>query len=169
MRSAALLALLLALAACGRDPAPDAPPPGAAAEEAAPPGIPFRDDGRLVFLREGRPVVEIAVEIAETDSARTRGLMQRTGLPERSGMLFVFDREEPQGFWMANTPIALDLFFVSADSQVVSISKYARPFSPESIESAAPARFVVEVPAGFADTYGLIEGDRVRWQRHAAR
>lgn len=129
----------------------------------AEPTIPFRQDGSLTFLRDGEPITEIAIEIADTDSARTRGLMQREGLPPQSGMLFVFPRETPQGFWMANTPIALDIIYVNADSQIVSIAKYTRPFSSQTVESEAPARYVVEVPAGFSDTYGLTESDRVRW------
>ena len=127
--------------------------------------IPFRKDGELTFLRGGAENLTIDIEIADTDSARTRGLMQRTSLPEMSGMLFVFRREEIQSFWMANTPIALDLIFVSADSQIVDIDKYTRPFSSESIVSDEPAQYVVEVPAGFSDTHGLTAGEGVRWQR----
>ncbi len=127
------------------------------------PAIPFRHDGSLTFLRNGEEIVTIDIEIAETDSARQRGLMQRRSLPEKSGMLFIFDREEPQGFWMGNTPLALDLMFVDGDSQIVDIDKYNKPYDPSTIASDAPARFVVEVPAGFADTYGVSETDRVRW------
>jgi uncharacterized membrane protein (UPF0127 family) len=127
------------------------------------PTIPFRTDDQLDFLREGEAYLTIDIEIAATDSARTRGLMQRKGLPERSGMLFVFDFEEPQSFWMANTPLALDLMFVNADSQIVDIAKYARPLSPDPISSKAPAQYVIEVPAGFTDAQGIIETDRVRW------
>nr|WP_304189275.1 DUF192 domain-containing protein [Rhodothermus marinus]MBO2492733.1 DUF192 domain-containing protein [Rhodothermus marinus] len=129
--------------------------------------IPFREDGQLAFVRDGDTLVTIAIEIAETDSARQRGLMDRTHLPERSGMLFIFEREELQGFWMANTPLSLDIIFVNGDSQIVSIAKYTRPYSTETISSRYPARFVVEVPAGFTDTYGILEGDRIRWRRHA--
>jgi hypothetical protein len=127
--------------------------------------IPFRPDGALAFLAEGDTITTVTIEIADTDSARARGLMQRASLPEQSAMLFLFPREQVQSFWMANTPLALDLFFVDADSQIVSIAKYTRPFSDEQIVSEGPAQYVVETPAGFADTYGIVEGNRVRWQR----
>ncbi len=153
-----LLSLMMFLAACQDDapPPPDAEPP----EEL----IPFRIDGALEFLREGELLLRIDLEIAATDSAKMRGMMQRTSFPDRSGMLFLFDREEPQQFWMGNTPLALDLIFIDADSQIVDFAKYAQPFSAESIPSAVPAQYVLEVPAGFSDTHGLIETDRVSWR-----
>ena len=80
-------------------------------------------------------------------------------------MLFLFDREQPQQFWMGNTPVALDLIFIDADSQIVDFAKYAQPFSADGIRSAVPAQYVLEVPAGFSDTHGLIETDRVSWRR----
>lgn len=128
--------------------------------------IPFQKEGELTFIQDGDSTVTIDIEIAETDSSRERGMMGREGFPdERSGMLFIFGKEEPRSFWMANTPVALDIFYVGADSQIVSIAKYTTPFSSEQIQSGEPAQFVLETPAGFADSYGLLEGDRVRWRR----
>lgn len=158
MRFLTLVAFLLLFAACT-----DTPEPNAAQTTPEETTIPFRADGELDFLREGDSYLTIDIEIAATDSSRMRGLMQRKGLPDRSGMLFVFDYEEPQSFWMANTPLALDLMFVNADSQIVDIAKYAQPLSPDPIASKAPARYVIEVPAGFTDSHGIIETDRVSW------
>jgi uncharacterized membrane protein (UPF0127 family) len=117
-------------------------------------------------MQDGDTLVMLDIEIAESDSAQKRGMMQRKGFPtERSGMLFPFDEEQKRSFWMANTPLSLDLFFINADSQVVRIKKYAQPNSATSIPSNAPAQYVLETEAGFADSYGIVEGDRVRWQR----
>ena len=128
--------------------------------------IPFRKDGELTFFAgDDTEIVTIDIEIADSDSSRQRGLMQRDSLAERAGMLFIFPIQETQSFWMANTPLALDLIFVDADSQIVDIAKYTRPYSTRSIVSAAPARYVIEVRAGFCDTYGISEGQTVRWMR----
>ena len=128
--------------------------------------IPFDAEGRLAFVQDGDTLVMLDIEIAESDSAQKRGMMQRDGFPtERSGMLFPFDEEQKRSFWMANTPLSLDLFFINADSQVVRIKKYAQPNSATSIPSQAPAQYVLETGAGFADSYGIVEGDRVRWRR----
>lgn len=163
---AACLAALLVLAGCEANERPEAPPVVERAPNDRPPGsetIPFREDGRLTFLTGGEPLTEIAIEVADTDSAITRGLMQRDRLPEASGMLFVFPDVAPRSFWMANTPVGLDILFIGPDSQIVSIAKYTKPFSSESIRSGAPARWVLEVPAGYTDTWGIVASDRVRW------
>ncbi len=127
--------------------------------------IPFRHDGSLSISRDGDVYQELAIEIAATDSARTRGLMQRSSMPGNSGMLFLFDREDRQSFWMANTPLSLDLIFINADSIIVHVAKYAQPLSPDPVPSLDPARFVLEVEAGYSDTAGILEGDRVNWTR----
>lgn len=158
-----LLAFVLLLAACGED----ATPRSETTDDDKTPEriIPFRKDGTLDLLREGERYLTLNIEIAADDSARTRGLMQRTSLPDRSGMLFLFDVEHNIGFWMGNTLIGLDLIFIDADSQIVDIHKYAAPLSPETIATDVPAQYVLEVVAGFTDSYGITEGDRVRWRR----
>ena len=128
--------------------------------------IPFRVDGSLDFVRMDETVLSINVEIADTDSSRERGMMERTTFPPESGMLFLFEYQEFRRFWMASTSLSLDLLFISNDSTIVDINKYAKPYSDEPIISRAPAQFVLEVPGGFADTKGIVLGDRVRWTRH---
>lgn len=149
-------ALLLTISACGN---------GAEPADEPEVNIPFDKEGTLSVLQSGDTLVTVDIEIADTDSARTRGLMQRTSLPEQSGMLFLFPNEQPRSFWMANTPLALDIIFANADSQIVSIAKYTTPYSQDNVRSGDPAQYVLEMPAGFADSYGVLEGDRLTWQR----
>lgn len=157
----AVLGLLILCPACTGDSGSD----GSAASPDTT-TIPFDREGRLAFLQEGDTLVVLDIEVADTDSARQRGMMQREGFPsETSGMLFPFPEEKRRNFWMANTPLALDLFFIDADSQVVRIHKYAQPNTADQIPSNGPSKYVLETPAGFADSYGIVEGDRVWWRR----
>jgi uncharacterized protein len=127
--------------------------------------IEFRQDGTLdVLTADGTVRATLNIEVAEGDSAQARGLMERTSLPAMSGMLFVGDREEPKGFWMENTPMPLDIIFISADSQVVNIVERTRPFSRESIESEGPAKYVLEIRAGMSERLGLTDSTRFRWR-----
>ncbi|NBC18289.1 MAG: DUF192 domain-containing protein [Bacteroidetes bacterium] len=128
--------------------------------------IPFEPEGVLAFVGpDGRVIRQIAIEIAETDSARARGMMDRRSLTSRQGMLFTFPDAAPRSFWMANTPVPLDIIFVDADSQVVNIAERTTPLSRERVESTGPAQYVVEVRAGFSDRFGLTDSTRVRWRR----
>lgn len=126
--------------------------------------IPFTSEGTLAFSRsDGSPIVEIEIEIADDDSTRTRGLMQRLTLPDKGGMLFVFGDEAVRTFWMANTPLSLDLIFVARSGEVIDIVKYTKPLSPINVTSRSEALYVVEVKAGFSDTWGISETDRIEW------
>jgi len=148
------------LTSCESASKPDASPPSVVSEPI------FREDGHLTISRDGEVYAELAIEIADNDSTRTRGMMQRTTMPDDSGMLFLFDQERDRAFWMANTPLSLDLIFVDADSTVTIMKKYMQPLSAREVPSEGPAQFVLEVIAGYSDTKGLIEGDRLSWYRH---
>ena len=156
-------ALVLSLSACKKttpaEPTATAPPAATA------PAV--RTDGSLTFYRGAAEIATLDIEIADTDSTRERGLMERPPLSDTQAMLFVFARAEPQSFWMANTPSPLDIVYVGADSAVVSIAKYTKPFSTQPLPSEGPAQYVIEVHAGWADAKGLVPGDKVRWTRNA--
>ena len=68
-----------------------------------------------------------------------------------------------QGFWMGNTQMSLDLIFANSDSTIVSISKFNRPHTQETIASGFPALFTVELEAGMSDAFGVVEGDKIRF------
>lgn len=128
--------------------------------------IEMRRDGRLDFVRpDGTPITSINIEIAETAEARTRGLMNRRSLSLNEGMLFIFEEVDTLSFWMRNTPIPLDMIFVDPDSEIVNIVKRTTPLSDENYTSTAPAKYVIEVRAGFTDRFGITDSTRVRWQR----
>jgi len=123
-------------------------------------------DGIVEFLRsDGSVAVRIPVEIADDPPSWTRGLMGRRQISDSEGMLFVYPVEQPQVFWMRNTPISLDMIFIAADGRVVRIARRTQPMSDRHYHSIYPARYVVEVSAGFADRHNIDVGTRLRWQR----
>ena len=129
------------------------------------PSIPFDIEGELSFVRGTDTLRTIAIEIADTDSTRARGLMQRTEIPPDTGMLFVFDQPQTPraAFYMMNTPRSLDIQFYGPDSTLINIGENTTPFSLDNVESDGPAQFVVEVPAGVSRSIGLVPGDRITW------
>lgn len=86
------------------------------------------------------------------------GLMYRKQMDSNHGMLFVFPDEDLRSFWMRNTYLPLDIIFISATRKVVSVSENATPLTDTARPSEGPAKYVVEVNAGLAKTWGITKG-----------
>ena len=103
-----------------------------------------------------------AVEIADDDAERARGLMFRDAMPADHGMLFIHDAEEPQAYWMKNTRIPLDILYFDDERRLVSQQRDVPPCSLgdacPSYPSNAAARYVLELNAGEAARLKLQDG-----------
>jgi uncharacterized protein len=87
--------------------------------------------------------------------------MYRTQLADDRGMLFVFERERRLAFWMKNTCIALDMIFVAADGVIVGIEENVPTLNENTYSPGCPAKYVIEVNAGWARKRGVRAGQRV--------
>ena len=139
MQIRAAVALLLLAVACAGDSAP------------------------VARITSPRGAVDVALEVADTPETRTRGLMYRRELPDGRGMLFVFDKEADQEFWMKNTLIPLDMIFIGGDGRVVGVHANATPLSTATISVGRPSRYVLEIGGGRAAARGIAAGDRVEF------
>lgn len=107
--------------------------------------------------------VKIKAEVADTIIKQAKGLMFRKSLPEKEGMLFVFDREDYYGFWMMNTSIPIDIIWVNKDEEIVHIERNAQPcfINCTFYRPTQKAKYVVEVNANFTKKYDIKVGDLV--------
>lgn len=106
--------------------------------------------------------VHYDAEFAATPRQTSRGLMFRQTMAPHTGMFFQFDEERIVNMWMKNTILSLDMIFVDAAGKVSHIHRGAVPGSTDIISSQVPARYVLELNAGEADTDGLGIGQMVR-------
>nr|WP_244314297.1 MULTISPECIES: DUF192 domain-containing protein [unclassified Pannonibacter] len=113
--------------------------------------------------------VAFRAEVAATEEDRATGLMNRRELAADAGMLFIFEDEGERYFWMRNTYISLDIIFISAAGQIVSIAPSTEPLSERIIPSGGAARFVLEVVAGTSSRLGIRPGQTVTSPSIAAR
>jgi hypothetical protein len=128
--------------------------------------IEFAKEGVLSFLRpDSSVIVKIDIEIADDDLQREKGLMYRKQMDMLTGMLFIFEDEDYRSFWMKNTFLPLDIIYLDSGKKIVRIHENTPPQSQQSIPSDHPARYVVEVIAGFTALYGIQVGDRIVFER----
>jgi uncharacterized membrane protein (UPF0127 family) len=100
--------------------------------------------------------VSLNLGYATTTATRERGLGGRSTLPSNYGMLFVFPKPGYYGFWMKDTLIPLDLFWLNAQGQVVYIAKnVATSTYPDVFYPTSPALYVLETAAGFTDEHSV--------------
>lgn len=111
----------------------------------------------------GEEVSSVRVALADDNEERNQGLMDVNELPADAGMLFIFPNEEPRSFYMANTPLPLDIMFVNSDSLIVRIHHNTAPFSSRQLLSEKPAQFVVETNGGYAVSNDIQEGMEIRF------
>ena len=120
--------------------------------------------GAFLFFRVPAPVasfggVSLRIDYATTPEARERGLGGRESIPSDHGMLFVFPRDDYYGFWMKNTLIPLDMFWLDAQGHVVYIAQDVATSSyPIVFYPSTPARYVLETAAGFARAHSIATG-----------
>ena len=110
---------------------------------------------------------QFTLEVADEDREREVGLMNRRSMPADHGMIFVFPQESRLSFYMKHTLIPLDILYLDADGEIVSIHQM-QPLDLTSIPSRAPAKYAIELNLGTAARLGLKPGDRVEIPRDAA-
>jgi hypothetical protein len=110
----------------------------------------------LVELSAG--IHRIEAEVAATPAQRMRGLMERASLPPQRGMLFVFDQEARHCMWMKNTWLALSVAFLDASGRIINIEEM-QPQTEDNHCAARPARYALEMNAGWFARRGLRAGD----------
>lgn len=104
----------------------------------------------------------VQVELVLTPAERAKGLSGRKSLAVDNGMLFVFETPGIYSFWMADMFFPIDIIWIDEQKKIVHIENNVLPESfPTTYTSSEPAKYVLEVPAGFSDKAGLLVGNPV--------
>ena len=101
--------------------------------------------------------IPIRVELARSIRELSKGYMGREHIPEGTGMLFIFKRDEKLSFWMKNTPTPLSIAFINSNGEIREIRNMT-PFSRESVNSSEPVRYALEVPQGWFERNNIGTG-----------
>ncbi|MGI9264782.1 MAG: DUF192 domain-containing protein [Gammaproteobacteria bacterium] len=104
---------------------------------------------------------EFVVYQAETPADRSRGLMYVDNLDEKEGMIFDTGNNLMASIWMKNTPIPLDVLFLTASGHISSIEEDLVPYSRKTVHSREPVRAVLEINGGLCRKLDIKPGDQV--------
>lgn len=103
--------------------------------------------------------VSLRLEYATTEAEREQGLSGRESIPSDYGMLFAFPKDDRYGFWMKDTLVPLDIFWLDDKGQVVFVARdIATSTYPSVFYPSEPARYVLETAAGFAREHNVATG-----------
>lgn len=112
-----------------------------------------------LYDTKGREV-KLNVEIASNERDREKGLMFRMSMPEDSGMLFVFEKDQRLSFWMKNTYLPLDIAFIDSKGIIKDIYQM-RPLDISVFyNSSSEVRYALEVNQWWFARNGISVGDR---------
>jgi uncharacterized membrane protein (UPF0127 family) len=99
-------------------------------------------------------------KVVSNDEGRQKGLAGVTEMAENEALLMAYPQSETWGIWMKDMNIPIDIVWLDTDKRVVYIVKNASPdWSTSRIFTpSAPAKYVVELPAGTVDKANIKPG-----------
>jgi uncharacterized membrane protein (UPF0127 family) len=125
-----------------------------------------RAPGALRVVTLEAPKASLVLAVAADERSRELGLMCETDLREHAGMLFVFERDRRQEFWMKNTLIPLDMVWVRTDGTVDTVAANVPASTVDTPDervarATGRRRYVIELRAGEAADDGIVRGGKL--------
>jgi uncharacterized membrane protein (UPF0127 family) len=102
----------------------------------------------------------LSLEVARTPDEHQVGLMYRPSLPQDSGMLFVYDHQAIEGYWMHNTYVPLSIAWIDQNGAIVDIQDML-PQTDDVHWPAAPYWYALEANQGWFMNNGVGVGQYV--------
>jgi uncharacterized membrane protein (UPF0127 family) len=95
--------------------------------------------------------------------------MYRESLPPDGGMLFIYQAEAHEGYWMYHTLIPLDIAWIARDGTIVDIQTMARLNDPDDVQEASrtvynpagPYWYALEANEGWFFHHGVGVGQQM--------
>ena len=118
----------------------------------------------ITITRADGTTAIVKAEVAQKEEERNYGFMNRKNIPDGTGMLFVFEKEQILSFWMKNTPHPLSIAYIDSRGKIRNIYDMT-PFSLTPIKSTSSVRYALEVPQGWYKENNINVGDIVSWEK----
>jgi uncharacterized membrane protein (UPF0127 family) len=111
----------------------------------------------------------IDLELARTNQEHELGLGYRPELPPDSGMLFIYQAQSTESYWMYHTLIPLSIAWIDRDGTIVDIQDMPVLNDPDDRQEAglhvyspaAPYWYALEVNEGWFVQHGVGVGQQI--------
>ena len=128
---------------------------------------PLHFEGKIL-LPTGR-IIDVA--LAKTLPKQAQGLsgVRDQYLKPHQGMLFIYAQMAPRQFWMPNTYIDLDIFFLNQDYKVIGIARFMKKHpkgtkGPPAITKQFTAKFILELRSDSPSSKSIHLFDTLKYQ-----
>jgi uncharacterized membrane protein (UPF0127 family) len=111
---------------------------------------------KAVVLKVGHE--KVFLYEAKTPDTLKKGLMHVTDLKGYGGMLFILPTLQKPKFWMKDTPLPLDILFITPQKTIACVHENVRPYSLEHKTCATPVSWVIELKQGLSRHLNLKVG-----------
>lgn len=106
------------------------------------------------------------LKVADSKESREQGLSGVKDFSDFDGMLFVFQNESTEVFWMKDMLLDLDIVWMDKNKKVVGIEKNvskdtynsSNPDGSQIFSSPIPILYVLELPAGNSEMLKIFVG-----------
>lgn len=110
----------------------------------------------------------VKLKLAVSAEEKAQGLGGIKSMPDFDGMLFIYNEPEQVDFWMYNMYFPLDIIYLGEDKKVLEVHEKQSPCvsaeeCPSILSGSTDVKFVVEVPAGQAAKYQIVDGSMLSW------
>jgi len=124
---------------------------------------PEKVDFRTVSIRINSKPYDF--KLATSKCQLSQGLMDMSLDQIQNGMIFAFPVSSKWAFWMKNTPVDLDIAFVSENLEIVSIQEMKKESKPDFLmtnyKPDQDVKYAIEVPKDFFKLNNIKVGDKI--------
>ena len=111
--------------------------------------------------RNNSHLVSFSVQVAITDEEKAVGLSKHFALPEKTGLLLIFDEAKFVKIWTKFMKFPIDIIFIDKNEKISTIHHSAPPGSNKIFTSHLPSSYVLELNAGDAKRFNIKKDDYV--------
>jgi len=115
----------------------------------------------IIIINSQNKKLPLRVELALTEEEKSKGLMNRKNLGKNNGMLFIFNYEKNQNFWMKNTYLPLSIAYLDKNGIIREIYDMKPLDTSITYPSKYPSLYALEVNQGWFTGNKIIRGNKV--------